>query len=151
MSERTIIRELSIRSDRAALSAVREEVRRIAAEENFDEDAVARIALVIDEALANVINHGYEGASGQPIDLCFSRVTGTTGRGLEITVRDFGRQVDPAKIQSRDLDDIRPGGLGVHIIRSVMDDVRYDCPPDGGMRLTMVRWLNRPSPPATSP
>ena len=63
---------------------------------------------------------------------------------MEIIVRDFGPQVDPASIHSRDLDDVRPGGLGVHIIRSIMRDVDYSCPPDGGMQLRMVYDPNRP-------
>lgn len=151
MSERTTICELSTRSNCAALAEVRAQVRRITADEGFDEETVGQIALVVDEALANVINHGYEGKEDQPIDLGFFRVHGEAGLGLEITVRDFGRQVDPATIRSRDLEEVRPGGLGVHIIQSVMDDVRYDRPTDGGMLLTMIRWHNRPSASATSP
>jgi anti-sigma regulatory factor (Ser/Thr protein kinase) len=52
--------------------------------------------------------------------------------------------VDPATIRSRDLDDIRPGGLGVHIIHEVMDEVRYERRDSRGMRLTMVKQRRSP-------
>jgi anti-sigma regulatory factor (Ser/Thr protein kinase) len=62
---------------------------------------------------------------------------------LECDVRDFGRQVDPSTIRSRSLDEVRPGGLGVHIIRSVMDEVEYSRAEGGGMRLRMLKYLPR--------
>jgi hypothetical protein len=62
--------------------------------------------------------------------------------GLRIVIEDCGRQADPDAIKGRDLDDIRPGGLGVHIIREVMDQAVYEKRPAGGMRLTLVKWLD---------
>ena len=59
-----------------------------------------------------------------------------TGRPLILV---FFKQVDPESIQPRDLDDIRPGGLGVHIIREVMDEVAYEKRQGPGMRLTMIK------------
>ena len=56
-------------------------------------------------------------------------------------IEDLASQVDPADIQSRDLDDIRPGGLGVHIIREVMDEVTWERRSPKGMRLTMIKRL----------
>jgi anti-sigma regulatory factor (Ser/Thr protein kinase) len=55
-------------------------------------------------------------------------------------IEDEAEQVDPCTIKSRCLDEVRPGGLGVHIIREVMDEVAYECRSGGvGMRLTMVK------------
>jgi hypothetical protein len=44
---------------------------------------------------------------------------------------DFAPPVDPEKVKSRDLGDVKPGGLGVHLIRSVCDDARFMPPPPG--------------------
>jgi anti-sigma regulatory factor (Ser/Thr protein kinase) len=55
-------------------------------------------------------------------------------------VRDYGRAVDPATIRGRDLSEVRPGGLGVHIIRSIMDEVCYEPAAGGGTRLNMLKW-----------
>lgn len=60
-------------------------------------------------------------------------------RGLRLQIDDEARQVEIEQMKSRDLDDIRPGGLGVHIIREVMDEVVYSKRETKGMRLTMVK------------
>ncbi len=55
------------------------------------------------------------------------------------------RSIDPSTISGRDLGDVRPGGLGVHIIRSTMDKVRYRPRPGGGMLLRMVKYVDDPA------
>ena len=47
----------------------------------------------------------------------------------------------PATFKGRDLDQIRPGGLGLHFIRSAVDRVEYDTPPGGGMLLKMIKLM----------
>jgi sigma-B regulation protein RsbU (phosphoserine phosphatase) len=60
--------------------------------------------------------------------------------GLMLRIRDFAPNVDPAKIQPRDLNDVRPGGLGTHFIRAVMDDASFIPLPDGeGNLLELVK------------
>ena len=101
------------------------------------------VTLAVDEALTNVIRHSYGGPCSKPIIIRYQIIPAQDlhPAALEITIRDFGRQVDPKSIKGRDLDEIRPGGLGVHIIQSVMDQVEYSCPPDGGMQLTMKKFV----------
>ena len=53
------------------------------------------------------------------------------GDALEVHLMDFADPVDPTKIKSRDLSEIRPGGLGVHLIKSVCDDASFLQPPAG--------------------
>jgi len=144
MSDNALV-ELSITSSTRSLPIVRGAVERMAKLEGFcDEDAHA-LTWAIDEALANVIKHGYDGRPDQPISITLRTVRAADGRGgIAVAVRDKGRQVDPGSIQGRDLDDIRPGGLGVHIIRTVMDEHCYSCCPDGGMLLEMVKYVARP-------
>jgi anti-sigma regulatory factor (Ser/Thr protein kinase) len=60
---------------------------------------------------------------------------------LDVTLRDWGRKVDPASIQPRELSDIRPGGLGVHFIREIMDEAVYDPTPETGTELRMTKRL----------
>ena len=62
--------------------------------------------------------------------------------GIEIRIRDYGQQVDLAKIAGRDLGDIRPGGLGVHLIRAMMSSADYFHAPGGGLLLIMRKSLN---------
>ena len=60
---------------------------------------------------------------------------------LEIVIEDDARQVDLDTIRSRDLEDVRPGGLGVHLITEIMDEAVYEHRAEGGMRLRMHKRL----------
>ncbi len=142
--------ELNITSNARSLPVVRGAVEKMARLEGFGEMDAHALMLAIDEALANVIKHGYDGDPNQPITITLEPVRSADGRsGISVMVRDQGRQVDPETIRSRELTDIRPGGLGVHIIQSVMDEYDYSCPPDGGMLLKMVKYIG-PSPVAAA-
>lgn len=134
--------ELNITSNPKSLPVVRSAIERMAQVEGCNGMEAHGLMLAIDEALANVIKHGYEGRPDQPITVTLSTILSQEGRkGIAVRVRDKGRQVDPATIQGRNLDEVRPGGLGVHIIQSVMDEYNYSCPPDGGMLLEMVKYI----------
>ncbi|MFQ5501449.1 MAG: ATP-binding protein [Phycisphaerae bacterium] len=134
--------ELNILSNVQSLPIVRAAVEQTATTEGFSKEEAHSLCLAIDEALANVIRHGYDGREDQPITIKLSPVTSPDGReGIAVEVRDKGRQVDPGTIQSRSLDEPRAGGLGVHIIRTVMDECDYSCPAEGGMLLRMVKYL----------
>jgi len=131
---------LCVNSHAAALPKVREAVRGAARAAGFDEESVHHLILAIDEAMANVIKHGYEGRSDQPVEIELRCTREAQLVGLAVTIRDYGRQVHPDSIDGRPLNDVRPGGLGVHIIRTIMDRVTY-CPAEGGgMRLEMVKF-----------
>ncbi len=130
------------------LAGVRALVGCVAQRLGFNEIQCGQISLAVDEALCNVITHGYDRQpDGRVWVNIFALDEGPAG--LKVVIEDLARQVDPADIKPRDLDDIRPGGLGVHIIRQVMDDVRYERR-DGprGMRLTMVKNLRPAGRPA---
>ncbi len=131
--------DIRICSDPSELAAVRARVTTQAEAAGFGDTEVNEIALAVDEALANVIRHGYGGPCDQPIEIRLERINGSEGDAIHITIRDFGRQVDPTQIAGRALEDIKPGGLGVHIIRTVMDQVTYTPADGGGMQLIMTK------------
>ncbi len=135
---------LDLASNPAYLCAVREMVNLVSRRTGFPDAAAGKIALAVDEALANVMNHGYNRRTDGRIVMEIRRVENGAGlEGIRIVIEDEGRQVDPATIKSRDLSDIRPGGLGVHIIREVMDSVLYEKREGRvGMRLTMTKKIN---------
>jgi anti-sigma regulatory factor (Ser/Thr protein kinase) len=134
---------LRITSEPARLAEVRRAVAGIAGEIGFDKEEVSQLVLAVDEALCNVIKHGYACEPGHPIELVLSDAPGAGGAGLEIQVRDYGKQVDPDGLHGRDLEDVRPGGLGLHIIRSTMDEVKFTRAEGGGMRLVMCKYRKR--------
>lgn len=147
---------LQLMSNPQYLSGARELVGAVAKRLGFADEACGKIALAVDEALCNVIRHGYGRETNRPIwvsiwpvcDGAASCRAGASKAGpggdtlpsaLRIVIEDEAKQVDPAVIRSRDLEEIRPGGLGVHIIRAVMDEVTYEKRDKAGMRLTMIK------------
>ena len=127
---------VDIPSDPASLFLVRCLVEKLAQRLQFGQENIQRMVLAVDEACANVVRHAYANSSNKRIVLTFTVLTDR----LEILIRDFGISADPETFKMRDLKDVRPGGLGIHFIRSAMDEVRYEIPADGGMLLRLVKY-----------
>lgn len=125
------------------LCGARDMVSAVAKRLGFDDLSCSQIALAVDEALSNVMRHGYSDREDGPIWLSLwpLEISGGKAGGIRIVIEDEGTQVEPDRIRGRDLDDIRPGGLGVHIIRKIMDDVKYERRADAGMRLTLEKKM----------
>ncbi len=120
--------ELKILSDPATLGQVRLDIENFAIKAGLAQDCAGRVVLAVDEALTNIIRHAYEYAKDQPIEILMT----ASDNELEITIRDYGQNVHPSAIRSRDLDDVRPGGLGVHIMHECMDSVDFSPAAQGG-------------------
>ena len=135
--------EMQICANPEYLCVVRTAVRQITQAVGLKEDKNESVALAVEEALTNVIRHSYGGPCDKPIIVKLSKVSyGDRNKpALEIVIRDFGRQVDPESIKGRDLGELEPGGFGVHIIYSVMDEVRFSPADDCGMELRMVKYI----------
>lgn len=138
--------KLEMLSQPRYLSGARELVAAVAKRLGFSERACGQIALAIDEALCNVMCHGYDRDPKGVIWLSIEPLGGhtpeTSATGIKVIIEDEAKQIDPAKIKSRDLDDVRPGGLGVHIIQEVMDSVSFEKRKLKGMRLSLEKNIN---------
>jgi anti-sigma regulatory factor (Ser/Thr protein kinase) len=146
MSESPHIR-VQLVSDPIYLSGARELVASVAKRLGFDDLYCSKIALAVDEALCNIIRHGYDRATDRPIWISLWPIVSEpdgTRQGVRIEIEDEARQVDPSEMKGRDLEDIRPGGLGVYIIKEVMDEVRWDKRAGRGMKLTMIKHPPKP-------
>jgi anti-sigma regulatory factor (Ser/Thr protein kinase) len=133
--------QMELRSDPCMLAEARLRMREWLLAQAWEAHQAGELELALDEALANVIRHGYGGATDQAIQVCARTIEDEQlGVGVEVRVRDFGRQVEPGEICGRDLDDVRPGGLGVHIIRTMSSSVEYQRADGGGMLLIMTKY-----------
>ena len=103
--------------------------------------AMARdLVLAIDEACQNVIRHAYGNDPDGEITLEIRR----DDENLIVLLRDFAATIDPEKVRPRDLDQLRPGGLGTHLMQEIMDDVEFVPPSgDGGNLLRMIKKFKR--------
>ncbi len=118
------------------LSVARAAVRAVTGAIGMDKETAEKITVATVEAITNVIKHSYGGPCEKPVVMKLGKIKcGENTDALEIVIRDFGKQVDPEKIKSRDLDDVRPGGLGVHIMQSAMDQIEFTPAEDCGRQL----------------
>jgi len=122
-------------SDAGELSEVRHVARAFLDENGFDESDAELLVLALDEACTNIIRHAYCQAR-KPVRLEMTRLR----HRVRFVLRDYGTPCDPKKIRSRDLEDIRPGGVGVHIIKKIFDTVKYE-PQPRGTKLTLEKKL----------
>ena len=86
------------------------------------------LVMAVDEACQNIIRHAYSGWD-EPGDIVADFIL--EDGSLIVHLMDFAEPVNQGKIKSRDLDDVRPGGLGVHLIKSVTDEAIFVEPPPG--------------------
>lgn len=119
------IHKLTVPSSTRYLEDVRQFVEIHAEKAKLSEDDVQQLKMAVDEACANVIEHAYSGNADQPIDIA---VIVKPDR-FTVRIRDEGVGFDPDAYQEPDLARIarsrRAGGLGVHIMHRLMDQVEY--------------------------
>jgi anti-sigma regulatory factor (Ser/Thr protein kinase) len=139
-----LLLRLSLESNPESLCLVRATLQRAAEVAHFQESDSRAIVRSVDEALANVIRHAYKGQGGLPIELTCRRLLcgpeQKATRGLEIVLSDSGVAIDPRKLRGRPLDQIRPGGLGLHFMKQSMDVVEFRRK-NGKNLLRMVKYL----------
>jgi anti-sigma regulatory factor (Ser/Thr protein kinase) len=104
----------------------------------FTPTAARDVCLAVDEACQNIIRHVYGHDGGGEMVLELRRLPD----GLGVYLRDYGAMTDPSRVRPRDLDTVRPGGLGTHFIHSVMDRVTFLPPSDGrGNLLELIKYF----------
>ncbi|MCH8955066.1 ATP-binding protein [candidate division KSB1 bacterium] len=129
--------EIKLPSDPQFLKIIRSGISHISKICGFSNEESNAVTIAVDEAASNIIKHTYNGEKNELIVVNFRILEDR----LEVVLRDFGEKVDPETIKSRDLNEIRPGGLGVHLIKSTMDVVNYDNSFEVGNQLTMVKYF----------
>ena len=135
-------RRLSVPSDTNRLAEVRAFVRDAVADFGGSKHVADDLVQAVDEATCNVMLHGYGGAPGEvEIEAALK-----DGR-IEIHLFDRAPTFDPTAVASPDTtrppESPRPGGMGmgVHLLRTMTDEVRHHVRPDGGNELTLVRSI----------
>jgi anti-sigma regulatory factor (Ser/Thr protein kinase) len=98
-----------------------------------------QLVLAVNEACTNIIQHAYGEKTEGEIRL---RLAWNSDR-LIIELEDDAPCIDPAAVQPRALSDVRPGGLGVHFIREIMDEMAFLPGQGKGNRLRLVKRLDK--------
>lgn len=120
------------------LSPFRRELRAILTAEGWEKKTTEEILLAVDEALTNVIRHAYQGEQGKVAVSVLA-----SDDNVEITIEDRGRKFDPTQVPPPELPRHKPGGLGVHFIRTIMDQMIYEGNDPEMNRLRLIKHKHK--------
>jgi serine/threonine-protein kinase RsbW len=120
------------------LDEIRDYVGLKARAARFADKDVYAIQLATDEAASNIIEHAYAGYSNADFELtCIFE-----HNRLIITLLDHGKSLDLSKVEKpdvkADLSKRKIGGLGIYLMRKLMDEVRYEVTSSGNL-LTLIK------------
>ncbi len=120
------------------LDEIRDYVGQQARAARFSDKDVYSIQLATDEAASNIIEHAYAGVS----DANFELSCAFENNRLVITLVDHGKSLDLSKVEQpdvkADLSQRKIGGLGIFLMRKLMDEVRYEVTGAGNV-LTLIK------------
>ena len=132
---------ITIPAESSHLARVRDFVRSVSGEFGASPAVTADLVQAVDEAVSNVIVHGYAGASGE-VEI----EAGAADGKIEIRVLDRSRPFDPTAAPAPDVSSPprhrKPGGMGIHLVRAGTDEVHHRSRDDGGNELRLVRALD---------
>ena len=122
-------KELKVKSKTENLSVIRDFISTSAAEARVTPDVVENIILAVDEACTNIIKHAYKSF---PDGELIIKTKSTQSRFI-ISITDFGNTFKPDSIPEPDLQKYyrqkRVGGLGMYLMKTLMDEVKYTSIP----------------------
>ncbi|HKI54268.1 MAG TPA: ATP-binding protein [Anaerolineales bacterium] len=122
------------------LDEIREFVGGIARASKFSDKDIYNIQLASDEAASNIIEHAYEGISDGVLEIS----CGLKDGALTVILIDHGESFDPSEVPmpnlKADLSERKIGGLGLYLMRKLMDEVYYDADPQNNRNtLTLIK------------
>lgn len=130
-----VLVRMSICSHASRLKLLRSVVRDAAEIAGLGTEQAGEVVLAVNEACMNIIQHGYRMKADGWIEV----EVVTEAQAVLFRLRDYAPVVDSATCRSRDLNDVRPGGIGVHLIQSLMDECRFLTAPEGGGNLLQMK------------
>jgi serine/threonine-protein kinase RsbW len=108
-------------SDSGELVAFRERLRPLLSASGLDEKAAGEVLVAVQEVLANIVRHAYAPGRGKiRVDLR------AAGDRVTLSICDYGKKFDLTQMPDPELPKQDPGGLGVYLVKQLMDEVRYD-------------------------
>ena len=132
---------LQVPSSTENLAMIREFVSGVGGQAGFGEAEIGKLELAVDEACANVIEHAY----GHDLNKDVTVRASFDNDALRIAVIDEGQGFDPGTVTQNELDELvhqrKSGGLGLRLIRTLMDEVKYEIVPGQKNELHMLKKI----------
>jgi serine/threonine-protein kinase RsbW len=134
---------IKIESRTERLIAVRDFVSEAARAFGFGDEDVSKIALAVDEACTNIIKHAYRSDPTKIIQVNVSAGNGT----FMVAIQDEGARFNPSQVHPPDMKEYlthyRRGGLGIYLMKSLMDKVEYSIAPGKANEVRLTKYLPR--------
>ena len=134
---------LQVPSSTENLALIREFVSSAAKQAGFDDKEVGRLELAVDEACANVIEHAYGHDANKEVIVRAK----LDENEFAIDIEDTGKGFDPASVNQEELEKLienrKTGGLGMRLMKTLMDEVRYEIEPGKKNALHMSKRLKK--------
>ncbi|MGD8626079.1 MAG: ATP-binding protein [Anaerolineae bacterium] len=129
---------LTVFADFEQLATIRDFVASVGRDLGLAREMIYDLQLAVDEACANVIKHAYGGQEGK-----LKVTVEPVGDTVQVIIRDWGSAFDPQAVPIPDvsapLEDRPLGGLGLFLMRQMMDRVDFEFDQDRGNTLTMTK------------
>ncbi|MEK6806490.1 MAG: SpoIIE family protein phosphatase [Pseudomonadota bacterium] len=136
--ETGVLAKQSFAAQPARLQAIRRVTKSAALQVGASDEWADELVLAVDEACQNIIRHGYKGRRNGRIELSIHRMQ----KALRVELLDFAPPVKQDECKGRKLNELRPGGLGTHFMRTLTDRVQYLRPRGKvGNRLVMTKKI----------
>ena len=107
----------------SSLKDVRTFCREVFEKLQIDQNLKDELVLAIAEAAQNIVKHAFKNAA-EPNELMVVQISCENNK-LQIAFYDRGTPVDPKKVKHREIDNVKPGGLGTFFIQEIMDVVEF--------------------------
>ncbi len=122
------------------LEIIRGFIQDIARQAGFTTEQIDQIKLAVDEACTNAIKHAYSYDASKTIDLKID----LDSEKMEIVVTDYGPGFDPQKLDQPDINKnakkAKPGGLGIHLMKTLMDTVNFKIIPGQKTEVHLIKY-----------
>ena len=138
--------ELRVERDLAHLGLIKSTTEAFLSRSGLSDEEIYRVVIAVYEACSNVVEHAYGPEREGDLVLTLEQ----RGKQMKVQVRDWGKSFDLSGIENIDwdayMDSGKNRGLGVHLMRQVMDKVDYFPDRGEGNLLVLERELGRPDP-----
>lgn len=128
---------LQVRSHPENLKHIRHVMAEALCASKVSKKESGHIILAVDEACSNIIRHSYQNNYTRKIDLTVKRGSDR----VTILITDDGIKFDLNSVKPRNIHEIKPGGLGIYIMRQVMDKIECNRTAGGVNTLKMTKYL----------
>lgn len=134
---------MKLPADSGNLDIIRKFIAGISENMGFNDEEVYKIELAVDEACANVIKHAYlTNSKREPI---INIEAQEKNDRIEIVISDKGKGFDPSKVKKPEIEEymkkMKRGGLGIYLIKELMDKVSFRIKAGVRNEVRMVKFL----------